>query len=250
VRVVLQQKRGAAAARNAGIAIARGDFVATTDVDCIVHRLWLKHLVAAAINERKDAVGGRIVNVSADPVIREFCERESVLDQQAAVEGRLLPFPFAITANALFRRDLLASVGGFDEDFDQAAAEDVDLGWRIAERGGALGYAPNALVAHPARPGGVEIFEQYYRYGLNEVNLYLKHRDRFSRSDLSKHLWIRPVLYCNFWKAVFRWLTARNAHHRRLWRLVVLKELGHMAGKIEGAKRRRTWRYFRLWTYE
>jgi len=250
VAVIVQPKRGAAAARNAAIAAAHSDWIATTDADCVVHPLWLKHLVAVGRREKCAAVGGRVIACCRDAVVRDFCAREGVLDQQAAVAGRLLPFPFVITANGLFRRDALAAVGGFDEDFAAAAAEDVDLGWRLGERGLTLAYAPDAWVSHRQRERAVDIHAQFYRYGLSEVRLYLKHRHRFDERERSKHLWIRPLLYRHFWAATWHWATARRFASRRFWRLVVFKELGHMAGKMEGARRWRTWRYFRLWTHE
>ncbi|MCX8035876.1 MAG: glycosyltransferase [Candidatus Sumerlaeia bacterium] len=249
-RVVKQPKRGAAAARNSAVAAARTEWIAMTDADCAVHPLWLKHLTAAALREKCAAVGGRILSICRDPVVGEFCAREAVLDQSAAVAGRLLPFPFIITANALFRREALEAVGGFDEDFADAAAEDVDLGWRLSDIGVAMTFAPHALIAHRQRERAGDIHAQFYRYGLSEVRLYLKHALRFSRRDLSKHLWIRPVLYRHFWKALLNWAAARDAATKRLWRLILFKELGHMAGKMEGARRWKTWRYFRLWTWE
>ncbi len=249
-RVVQQPKRGAAAARNAAIVAARFEWIAMTDADCVVHPLWLKHLVAAGLRERCAAVGGRILSICRDPVVREFCAREAVLDQEAAVAGRLLPFPFIITANALFRRDALEAVGGFDEDFADAAAEDVDLGWRLSDAGASMAFAPHALIAHRQRERAEDIHAQFYRYGLSEARLYLKHAHRFSRRDLSKHLWIRPILYRHFWKALLHWAAARNAATKHLWKLVVFKELGHMAGKMEGARRWNTRRCFRLWTWE
>jgi cellulose synthase/poly-beta-1,6-N-acetylglucosamine synthase-like glycosyltransferase len=250
VRTVVQPKRGAAAARNAAVAATSGDWIAMTDADCVVHPFWLKQLVGAALREKCGAAGGRIFSICRDAVVRDFCEREGVLDQRAAIEGRLLPFPFVITANGLFRRDALASVGGFDEEFADAAAEDVDLGWRLSERGVDFAYAPDAWVCHRQRGRGIDIHAQFYRYGLSEVQLYLKHRARFSPRDLSKHLWIRPLLYRHFWKAVVCWATSCRFSSRHLWRLVVLKELGHMAGKLEGNRRWCTWRCFRLWSQE
>jgi len=47
----------------------------------------------------------------------------------------------------LLRRSALAEVGGFDEDYFMFF-EDVDLGWRLAERGWASVYVPQARVGH------------------------------------------------------------------------------------------------------
>lgn len=250
VQIVVEPRRGAAAARNAGIAASGGEWIAVTDDDCVLHPLWLKHLVATALDGGHDAVGGRIVGDCDSGVVREFCAREGVLNQQGAVEGRLLPFPFIVTANGLYRREALTAIGGFDETFAEAAAEDVDLGWRLGENGVTIGWAPDAWVSHRQRERAVDVHGQYYRYGFNEVRLYLKHRHRFTRRELSRHLWIRPILYRHFLEALWRWATARQFNTRHLWRLVLLKELGHMAGKMDGHRRWGSWRYFRLWTRE
>ncbi len=47
VRVIRQDNKGPAAARNAGIASARGAFLAFTDDDCVPEPGWLAALVEA-----------------------------------------------------------------------------------------------------------------------------------------------------------------------------------------------------------
>ena len=54
---------------------------------------------------------------------------------------------YLITANALVWRPALFRIGGFDERFQSAGGEDIDLGLRLWERG-ALAYAPSAQVLH------------------------------------------------------------------------------------------------------
>src|ERR1700681_3747083 len=61
VRVIRETRRGAAAARNAGLRLVNGKWVAFTDADCTVDPGWLDHLLAPLRNGHADAVGGRIL---------------------------------------------------------------------------------------------------------------------------------------------------------------------------------------------
>jgi GT2 family glycosyltransferase len=55
--------------------------------------------------------------------------------------------PWAVAAFLLLRRDAWDAVGGFDES-RWMYAEDLDLGWRLADAGWATRYEPGAVVDH------------------------------------------------------------------------------------------------------
>ena len=61
-RIVLmrERKRGAAAARNAGVAGTRAEIVAFTDADCVVDPDWLERVVAPLEDARVAVAGGTI----------------------------------------------------------------------------------------------------------------------------------------------------------------------------------------------
>jgi GT2 family glycosyltransferase len=53
------------------------------------------------------------------------------------------------TCNMLYPREVLESLGGFDETFGPGpAAEDTDLAWRAIEAGRRTAFAPDAVVWH------------------------------------------------------------------------------------------------------
>ena len=130
--------------RNLGWRTARAPIVAFTDDDCEPHPGWL----AAGVAQFTDdvvIVQGRTCPHPDDDANRGTFAR--TLDI-----GRLTEtYP---TANLFFRRDVLANVDGFNEQFGGAAGEDTDLAWRVLEQGGRAVFNGDATVFHAIHPFG------------------------------------------------------------------------------------------------
>jgi glycosyltransferase involved in cell wall biosynthesis len=133
-RVLRAPGRGPAAARNAGTAAARGEWIAFTDADVLPEPRWLEHVLLAGGDA--DAVEGRTV-----PWPVEDLRPDSHYVQNE--RGGLY-----VTANMAYRREVLERLGGFDESFRDAFLEDSDLAFRALDDGARFVFAPDALVRH------------------------------------------------------------------------------------------------------
>jgi hypothetical protein len=72
--------------------------------------------------------------------------------------------------NMAFRREQLMAIGGFDPRF-RVAGDDVDICWRLQERGWTLGFAPTAVVWHHRRNSIKAYFKQQWGYARAEALL-------------------------------------------------------------------------------
>jgi cellulose synthase/poly-beta-1,6-N-acetylglucosamine synthase-like glycosyltransferase len=154
---------GPAAARNDGLKLARGELVAFTDDDCRPEADWLKRLVEElqASSERVGGVGGTIKSLTPRTWIGVYVH----LAQRHQGHLRGEESPYLDTANALYRRDVLEAVRGFDLAFFLPGAEDVDLSLRVKGAGWELRRAPRAVVGHLEQASLRRIFQQSFRFG-------------------------------------------------------------------------------------
>ncbi|MDG4575518.1 MAG: glycosyltransferase [Defluviicoccus sp.] len=177
VDLVEQDNRGAPAARNAGIAIARGTWVAFTDADCVPSRRWLEELLRA-VAARADGgsfvgAAGRTVGHNSNTQAARFVDLAGGLDAERHLSHP--KWPFAPTCNVLYRRSNLLAVGGFDERY--CAYDACDLHARIRPPAGAFPFVPRAVVLHKHRDSWAAYFRQQRGYGRGLAQFMLRHRD-------------------------------------------------------------------------
>lgn len=170
VRLLQVSRRGASAARNAGVRESRGTWVAFTDADCIPQPGWLAALGACAHGpEPADLIGGRIVAHRPRTAVEHFCER--LFDQERAI--REFRPPYAISANLMVRRDWLLAIGGFDEEF--LRGQDVELSFRAHFRHAArFAYAGDAVVEHVNPASAAALWRKALQHGQASAGIHAR----------------------------------------------------------------------------
>jgi len=207
-RVIRTENRGLSSARNTGLKEATGEIVAYIDDDAWPDPHWLTYLIETFENTDHAGVGGPNLPPPHDGPIADCVANAPggpvhvLLSDQVAehIPG----------CNMAFRKSYLEAIGGFDTQF-WTAGDDVDLCWRLQERGWTLGFHPAAMVWHHRRNSIRAFWRQQRGYGKAEALLERKWPEKYLPAGsmtwggriycqaLVRALGIRPRIYHGTW---------------------------------------------------
>jgi poly-beta-1,6-N-acetyl-D-glucosamine synthase len=163
VRVVSKANAGKANALNTGIALARTAYVVCMDGDARLERGTLRHAMAHFANPQVGAVAGNVKVVNRINMWTRLQALEYIegLNMARRAQGLLrvvniIPGPIGI-----FRRDVLAAVGGYDTD---TFAEDADLTLKVLTAGWHIVYEDRAVAWTEAPESLHNLIKQRYRW--------------------------------------------------------------------------------------
>lgn len=201
LRWLTQANQGPAAARNAGVRTAVGEYIVFVDDDVVPEpQLLEEHARSHREAGREVVVLGPLLTPEGfemAPWVR--WEQEMLMKQYRAMlrgdwDATARQF---YTGNASLRRSHILDAGGFDEGFRRA--EDVELAYRLATNGLEFVFNIKAAGMHFADRSYRAWLDAAYSYGRNDV-IFARDRNQkwllptIHREFLDRHFLIRSLV--------------------------------------------------------
>ncbi len=241
VTYVREPRPGLSVARNTGIRASRGDIVAFTDDDVVVHPQWLSALYQAFDDPQVVGVTGPLVPAELETEAQVLFEMlRGVLGAgfyprlfgdaffQSTKRRGVPVWQIGAGANMAFRREAFQQVGMFDERLGAGAAgcsEDSELWYRLLVEGGSIRYEPAAVVYHYHRRDLEGLRRQMYQYTRGHIVALFVQFARYRHwGNLYRVFAGVPYHYAS---RVPRVLLRDTPERRRIW-------LAELAGTIAG----------------
>lgn len=197
VTVLQESKRGPSAARNRGLAQARGEIVVFLDADTLPTRRWLKELIAPFAKREVTLVGGELRDYISETAPERFMAQMGTFKFEYALFRQ--GFPHVSSSNIAVRRGAALAVHGWDEEF--LTAEDFDFTLRLVRQLGAqIVRQPNAIILHRHRRTGDGLRRQAWSYGEGLGRIHLRYPE-IGRLDFTRRLSLDWTLGVRFAKA-------------------------------------------------
>lgn len=219
--ISIQNRRGSYHARDIGLSESKGAYIAFTDADVVVDRLWLKNMYLY-LNEYDYVVGKTVINSKLIRTISDDYEHATAF----IINTNRLIGP---TVNIAVKRSVIEIVGGFDRRLESGG--DYEFGDRVTQYKPQFRkrYAPKAVILHPPR-GHKELVKKNRRIFKGKyivLNYYpscrafgsrkstaeaLKEIFRFEKvSDIAKKMEYSHSLY------IFKWIYVWYMEVMRIW---------------------------------
>jgi glycosyltransferase involved in cell wall biosynthesis len=190
LQVLRQANQGPAAARNAGVAAARGELVAFLGDDTVPDPGWLAaHLAAHRSRPERAPLAvlgytGWHPRMRLTPFLRYINEHGLQFGYALIDDPEQVPFNFFYTSNISLPRALVVAEP-FDLRFPHAAWEDVELSYRLRRRGLTMVYEPRARAAHLHPTDFARFSRRQEKAGESAVVFYRLHPELGSFLGLS-----------------------------------------------------------------
>jgi glycosyltransferase involved in cell wall biosynthesis len=201
LRWLPQANKGPAAARNAGVEKAIGEYIVFVDDDVVAEPQLLEQHARSHHDAGRDVVvlGPLLTPAGFQMAPWVRWEQEMLMKQYRALlrgDWQASARQF-YTGNASLRRRNIVDAGGFDENFRRA--EDVELAYRLANKGLEFVFNIEAAGMHFADRSFGAWLDAAYTYGRNDV-IFARDRNQpwllptIRREFMERHYLIRALV--------------------------------------------------------
>ena len=199
-KLIVAKSSGIAYQRNTGIATAKGRYIAFTDADCIADKMWLRKLIEQ-IEESNDsvvAVGGPNLVPDADPPFSKVIgyAEQTFLGSGGSPQCYQINQPKYVSSipncNILYRKETIAT-----EKYDErlSVGEDLDLNFRLKQKGYKFLYLPNIVVWHHRPDRLMKFARQMFSYGKANARVTRKYKKIIRWYNLPSALAVLSVIF-------------------------------------------------------
>jgi len=205
IRLIERSHKGPSVARNSGAKRSKNEYILFIDSDCIAPKNWIKNIIKPFEDKDVIAVSGTYKTKNKDKLIARFVgyeieERHKKLNRE---------IDFVSTFSAAYRRKIYLKVGGLDEKFTRASADDTSLSFKLDRLGKKMIFEPKAYVYHH-HPDNLKIYlRKKFWMGYWRVFLYKDFKEKFMRHSYTpRSVYLRIALsglvFLGFFLTLFR----------------------------------------------
>jgi glycosyltransferase involved in cell wall biosynthesis len=171
VTTIVEKKRGSGAARNRGLTMVKGNFIAFVDADAYLPEDWSEKAYKTLKRTEKDVVGvgGPLLSMGKSSIGRSL---DGLSFGKPRNDG--ISYTNALNASGvLFKRSVFNEIR-FDEEFIRG--QDTEIGFRMRQKGFKLLYDSNLVIYHKNPTTMADLVKKWFTYGKSFPLSYLKHK--------------------------------------------------------------------------
>ncbi len=186
------------AAMNVGIRNARGQVIIKLDAHGYASGNFVRTIAEHMTkNAHLGVVGGQIVQLGETPAAQAngWARTSAFGPGKGPYTARQKEAYVTTVQCGGYRRDVLDTVGVFDEEI--GVGEDEEINWRIVKAGYKILFTPEIQFYYYARPTLAALFKQYLWYGDARTLVLRKHPDFLRIKHLAPAALLLAILFCS-----------------------------------------------------